>query len=360
MTDIYQRLAKRLDELPQGYPATDSGVELKILQKLFTPEDAEMALKMKALPETAEQIAERLGKPVAHMRSVLDNMAEKGQIGSLKTSGQQMYMLFPFIPGIYEFQAYRLDKELTSLFETYYPTLIKAVGGYKPGLARTIPINSHVEAETRIKRYEDVRAIMEQAKSFLVMECICRKEQRLEGHGCDHTLENCLSFSTEENAYDYFSIGGRIITKEEALSILDKTEEEGLIHNAFYNVKEGHAAICNCCSCCCGVLRGVKNFGASAMLAKSDFIAVIDQETCSQCGVCKDERCQMDAIIEENNGYKVQPDICIGCGVCAVTCPTESIKLIQKHETEQESPPDNIIDWYVERSANRGIELKLE
>lgn len=360
MTDVYNRLAKRLDELPQGFPPTDSGVELKILQKLFTPEDAEMALKLKALPETAEAIADRLEKPVGSIRNVLDNMAEKGQIGSLKIAGDQTYMLFPFLPGIYEFQVYRLDKELTSLFEEYYPILISAVGGYKPGIARTIPVNTQIKAETKIQRYEDARQIVEQGKSFRVIDCICRKEQKLEGHGCDHTIENCLNISEEENAYDYFTLGGRIISKEEALSILEQTEKEGLVHNAFYNVKEGHAAICNCCSCCCGVLRGVKDFGISDTIAKSNYVAVIDQDTCSECGVCRDERCQMDAIVEEDNGYKVLSESCIGCGVCAVTCPTESITLALRPESEQNIPPDNMIDWYVERSANRGIGLKLE
>ena len=63
MTDIYKQLAERLDQLPHGYPATESGVELKILRKIFTPEDAEMALKMKYFPETVEAIADRIGEP---------------------------------------------------------------------------------------------------------------------------------------------------------------------------------------------------------------------------------------------------------------------------------------------------------
>jgi Fe-S-cluster-containing hydrogenase component 2 len=314
---------------------------------------------LKSIPETAATIGERFGKSEEEMQAILDNMAKKGQIGSLTRAGKQMYMIFPFFPGIYEFQVYRLDKELTELFEEYLPTLMKTVGGHAPAVARTVPINTKIEAETQIQPYEDVRNMIERSKSFRVIECICRKERALEGHACDHTLENCLNFSTEENAYDYFSIGGRIISKEEALKVLEKAGEEGLVHNAFYNVKDGHFSVCNCCPCCCAVLRGAKELGAPHIMAKSNFVAWIDQDTCSECGVCAEERCPMDAIVEDDGTYKVLSDVCIGCGVCTVTCPTESITLIQKPETEQDHPPDNMKDWTIKRTSNRGIELKL-
>lgn len=355
MSDVYERLAKRLDELPHGYPATDSGVELKILQKIFTPEDAEMALKLKPIPETAEAVAERLGKPVSEIRTVLDNMAKNGQIGSFKMSGGQSYVLAPFIVGIYEFQVYRLDKELVDLIEEYVPTLFKTLGGHEPAIARTVPVNVQVEAEGQIHLYEDIVKMIEGAKSFNLMECICRQERALEGHPCEHTLEACLTFSREEGAYDYFSLGGRRISKEEALEVLKNAEEEGLVHNTFYNTKQGHFAVCNCCPCCCGVFRGVKEFKAPYFLAKSNFIASIDQETCSECGVCAEERCPVEAIAEEDSGYKVQSDVCIGCGVCTVICPTESINLVRKPESEQDVPPKDIADWFAKRAASRGM-----
>jgi len=359
MSDVYKRLAERLDELPHGYPSTDSGVELKILRKIYSPEDAEVAIKLRSIPESAATIGERLGKSEEEMRAVLDNMAKKGQIGSLTRAGKQMYMIFPFFPGIYEFQVYRLDKEFTELFEEYLPTLMETVGGHAPAVARTVPINTKIESESQIKPYEDVRNMIEKSRSFRVIECICRKERALEGHACDHTLENCLNFSTEENAYDYFTIGGRVITKEEALQIIEKAGEEGLVHNALYNVKDGHFAVCNCCSCCCFLLRGAKEFRAPHIMVKSNFVAMIDEDTCSECGICAEERCPMDAIVEEDGTYKVLPDVCIGCGVCTVACPAESITLIQKPETEQDQPPDNMKDWVIKRISSRGIELKL-
>jgi Pyruvate/2-oxoacid:ferredoxin oxidoreductase delta subunit len=353
MSDVYKELAKKLDELPQGFPPTESGIELKILKKIYRPEDAEVAMQLMAWGETAEKIAERFEKSTDEMRAILDDMAKRGQIASFTARGKQRYLLAPFLPGIYEFQVYRLDRDLVEMFEEYLPTLAKRVGGYKPGVARTVPINAQIEPGKQIQRYEDVRKMIEDSVSFRIIECICRKERDIEGHPCDHTLENCLSFSKEENAYDYFTIGGKTISKQEALEVLEGAAEEGLVHSAFYNIKHGQGSICNCCSCCCGVLRGVKEFEAPHMIAMSDFVAVIDQDECVECGVCADERCPMEAITEEDSGYVVQSERCIGCGVCTVTCPTEAISLVRKPESEQEAPPDTMKDWAMERTANR-------
>ncbi|RPJ52420.1 MAG: 4Fe-4S ferredoxin, partial [Acidobacteria bacterium] len=125
MADIYKRLAKKLDRLPHGFPATKSGVDLRILRKIFSPEDAEFALKLKPLPETADHIAHRLHRPVELVQAILDQMASNGQIGSFKLKGKQQYALMPFVVGIYEFQLNRLDKELADLVEEYMPSLMK-------------------------------------------------------------------------------------------------------------------------------------------------------------------------------------------------------------------------------------------
>jgi H+/Na+-translocating ferredoxin:NAD+ oxidoreductase subunit B len=234
MTDVYKRLATRLDELPSGYPATESGVELKILQHIFTPEEAEMTLKMRSMPETVETVAERLGKSVPEMQAVLDSLVQKGQIGSFKMFGQRMYMLFPFLVGIYEFQLNRMDKELAELFEAYAPALIRTLGGFEPALGRVIPVSTQIDAELRVHRYEDVRRIINEAKSFQLMDCICRKERALQGSPCTHTLETCLGISQEEGAFDRFP-RGKIISREEALKVITRAEEEGLVHFS-YNV----------------------------------------------------------------------------------------------------------------------------
>ena len=358
MNDVYKRLAKKLDDLPNGFPATESGVELKLLKKIFTPEEAEMVMKMRPMPETVEAVAERLGKPVSEMQKTLDHMVGRGHIGSFKMFGQQMYMLFPFVVGIYEFQLNRMDKELATLFEEYAPHLMKKVGDYAPALARVVPISTEIKQDLHVHRFEDAARMLDEAKSFVVRECICRKEQALEGHQCTHTLEVCIAFSAEENAFERYP-NGRAISREEALKIMKASEEEGLVH-CTYNIESGQVFLCNCCSCCCGILRGVKQFKAPYLLAKSNFVASIDTDTCAACGVCADERCPMDAIVESDGAYRVLAERCIGCGVCAPTCPTESITLARRPDSERTQPPKNLMDWGMKRAAERGIEIKLE
>jgi len=98
MSNVYKRLAKKLDEMPQGFPATESGIELNILRKVFSSEDAEMALNLRPMPETAKAIAERLGTSVETMRNTLDEMAKKGQIVSVTRQGDQTMHLVLFSP----------------------------------------------------------------------------------------------------------------------------------------------------------------------------------------------------------------------------------------------------------------------
>jgi len=355
MEDVYKRLAVKLDELPNGYPATESGVELSILKKVFAPEEAEMALKLKPIPETADAVAARLDRPLAEIQAALDVMAEKGQIGSAKMFGNQVYMLVPFVVGIFEFQLNRMDKEFADLVEEYAPSLIPALGGFAPAVTRVIPINAPIDAQHQVFRYEDVRKMFEKAKSFQLMECICRKEQSLQGHNCTHTLETCLAFSNHEGAFDKYA-RGKHISKEEALKVVELSEAEGLVHTS-YNVQAGHMFLCNCCSCCCGILRGMKQFNAPYLMAKSNFVAVINPDECAACGVCADERCPMGAIQEQDGSYTVQPERCIGCGVCTTTCPTESISLVRKPASQVDEPPANLLEWYGKRADSRGIKI---
>jgi Na+-translocating ferredoxin:NAD+ oxidoreductase subunit B len=359
MDDVYKRLANRLDQFPNGFSETENGVELKILRKIFSPEEAEMALKIRPLPETAEQIAGRLGKPAKEMESILDNMVRKGQIGTTKMGGQQVYMLFPFVLGIYEFQLNRLDKELSDLVEEYFPALMTgSLGKHEPDFFRVVPINAQIKAEHQVLLYEDVRKMMDKAKSFQVTDCICRKERAIQGEPCTHSIEVCLGFSESEGAYDKHGMG-KVISREEAFQGIEKAEEEGLVHQT-YNTQSGHFFVCNCCSCSCGVLRAAKEFNAPHMMAKSNFVAVIDQETCEACGTCAEQRCPMEAINSDNDTYKVQPEQCIGCGVCTTTCPTESITLVRKAQQQQDTPPANLLDWYLKRAASRGIKMTVD
>jgi Pyruvate/2-oxoacid:ferredoxin oxidoreductase delta subunit len=357
MPDVYQRLAKALDRLPHGYPATDSGVELEILRRIFRPEDAELTLKLKPIPETAAAIARRLRRPVEEMRATLDRMAERGQIHSFRLDGRHVYAQAPFIVGIYEYQLKHLDREMAELFEAYAPTLLATLGGAAPALARVVPVKSRIEARAEVLPTDDLRAMLGRAHSFRIAQCICRREQELLGSPCSHTQETCLSFSSEAEAYRDVPDWGREISRDEALELLDRFEEEGLVH-CTYNVQREPFFVCNCCSCCCGFLRGLRDYDAPFMLARSNWQAVIDADGCSVCGVCADERCPVAAIVESDGGYAVLSERCIGCGVCAVDCPTDAIQLVPRPEEERQAPPKTVVNWSLERLDHRHGRLK--
>ncbi len=358
MVDVYKKLAKKLDKLPQGYPSTDSGVELDILRKIFSPEDAEMALRLKPIPETARRAAKRLGVDEKGLRNTLDGMVSRGQIASFKTNGRRKYALAPFVVGIFEFQVAQMDRELAELCDAYWPHFATALGSTGPSMARVVPVNRRIDSRATVLAYEDTRTMIEGARSFMVTDCICRKERALMGKTCHHKLETCLSFSKEEDAYQDSPRGGRTITREEALAILDESEDEGLVH-CTYNFEHSQMFVCNCCSCCCGFLGMLTEYHTPHGLVRSNWQAVIDEELCATCGVCANERCPVEAVEETDGGEnRVIEDRCIGCGVCVVSCPTEAMNLVERPESERTVPPRNIVDWSVQRMVNRSGPLK--
>ncbi len=352
MADVYQRLARALDRLPHGYPATESGVELAILRRIFAPADAEMALKLKPLPETAAMIARRLRRPTDETRAVLDGMAERGQIYKMKRRGRDWYGLAPFIVGIWEYQLNHLDREMAELFEAYAPALLGSLGGVAPALARVVPVNRRIDAKAEILPYDDLKMMMESCNSFRVADCLCRKEHALLGQPCSHTSETCMSFSRETDAYAGMPEWGREISREEALALLERVEEEGLVH-CTYNFQREPFFVCNCCSCCCGFLRALTEHHAPYMLARANYVSVIDADTCSECGDCANGRCPTGAISASDEAYTVDGGRCIGCGVCAVACSYDAIRLVPRPEEERVTPPATLIDWSLERIDHR-------
>ena len=78
MEDVYKKLAVQLDNTPGGYPETESGVELRILKRLFTPEEAELALSLVMMPESVDLIAQRANKAPEDILPMLIEMGKKG------------------------------------------------------------------------------------------------------------------------------------------------------------------------------------------------------------------------------------------------------------------------------------------
>jgi len=354
MTDeIYRELARRLDALPNGFPATDSGVELRLLAKLFEPEEARLAANMRLKREPAQAIAERAGIDRDLAYSHLKKMARKGLIRLKRGQGALLFGLMPFAVGFYEEQLPRMDEELAMLVEQYFQETGGAgITQYRPALQRVIPVEESIPFELEIFPHERASELLENAKSWGVRDCICRVQRRLIGKGCDHPVENCLVFAPVEGAFDHSEVD-RAITKEEALQILHEAEEAGLVHSTG-NYVEPHYYICNCCTCCCGIMRGLSEFGVPTAIAKADFRAVVDAELCIGCGDCM-ERCQFDALSLPDAVCVVDDARCVGCGLCATVCPTDALGLERRPAGQVPRPPTSVKEWGLQRIEARGL-----
>ena len=201
--DVYRRLARRLDEIPNGFAPTESGAELRLLENLYAPEEAGLACTMSLKPETPEQIAQRVGADAATVALRLREMCGKGLIRSTGGESGPTYSLLPFIVGIYENQLLRMDEKMATLFERYFVDS----GGGSPAdggtsVHRIIPVEQSVPLDLEIFPYERASELLDRASSWGVRDCLCRVQQQLIGKGCDHTVENCLMFSPRPGAFD--------------------------------------------------------------------------------------------------------------------------------------------------------------
>ena len=163
--DVFQKLAKHMDSLPGGYPPTEDGVELKILKKLFTPEQAELALHCTLIPEEARVIARRAGLGVDQAKERLEKMVDQGLILGIYPPGREaLYMASQYVIGIWEYQVNNLDAELVELMNAYIPTLFEAGIWQKAPQLRTIPVGKSIEAKQHIMAYEQAEDLIRQAE----------------------------------------------------------------------------------------------------------------------------------------------------------------------------------------------------
>ncbi len=343
MSDIHERLRDRLERMATGFPPTANGVEIKILRQLFSEEDADMFLKMDSRPETVQQAALRFGSDIRDVAFKLEDMARRGLIFRIHEDETVRYFPVPFIVGIYEFQLNNLNMPLLKDISEYYLTGLGATfHGQKTPHLRSIPINADIVSDYPIAPYDDAVSIITSKSRIAVAECFCRKAVHMYGKTCSHPAETCLQFETFA---DYYVENGmaRFISTDEALAILKRSEEEGLVLHILNSQKV--EAMCACCSCCCGMLISLKLFPAPARAVKSNYVCLFDEVLCTLCGLCA-KRCTVGAFKMKEERIEFHADRCIGCGLCVTTCPAEALKLEKKAEGSLYKPPATVFDTY--------------
>jgi len=350
MTDeIYERLAEQLNTLPNSFPRTQSGVEIRLLKKLARPEEAWLAGQLSRKTELAEEISARVALPVDEVTERLQVMSRRGLVQVDDRKGVHHYRLAPFLIGFYEDQFLTMDYELAHLFEQYMMLQGVAQGilGTHPPQHRVIPTQKAVKSEW-ILPYDDVRALLLQAKSS-VHDCICRVEQDLlSSRSCSFPIKNCLILNMEECPAEPDSL-----SREEALALLDEAEEIGLVHTVSNNIKDIFY-ICNCCGCCCTILRGITQWGIENSVAKANYYPEIDPAQCTGCEICVD-RCHVGAISMKEDLAVVDLSRCIGCGLCVTGCPLMAAHLHKRSDTQLIRPPADFTAWEEERLHSRSL-----
>ena len=349
----YQRLADRLDALPNGFPSSATGIELRMLEALYTPEQADLASKLRLTKETPQELAERIGGEPRELRLRLKEMTRHGLIAAGRTPTGLGYGLLPFVVGVWEMQANVLTAELAELFETYFHEAFGPALAMDPPVHRVIPVGESVDYSMEISPTETIMGIIDRSQSFGVMDCICRKELELLGKPCGHPLDVCMTLSPLPGAYAQ-SKNVRALTREEAIATLKRAADAGLVHTVTNNL-EGVTYICNCCSCGCGILRGMSELGVANVVARSRFVNRVDGDLCIACGLCADV-CPFGAL-EIADVCQVDTQRCAGCGVCLPVCPQEALSLIDRPECEWTPPPETMDDWMRLRAERRGIDM---
>lgn len=351
----YKELAVRLDDLPNGFPATEDGVELHLLAWLFTPEEADLAAQLRLTKETPFQIAARIGGEPKMLRKMLKKMAKKGLIAAGRTEEGLGYGLMPFVVGIYEMQFEKINQELAALFEEYYHQGAGEMLTIDPHVHRVVPVGENVRIGIEIHPHENATEIINSMESWGVIDCLCRKQKTLVGDPCDHPLEVCMLFSEVPGVFDHSS-SVRRLSKEQALATLQKASDAGLVHSVSNNEK-GLWYMCNCCTCSCGLLRGMADLGIANVTARSAFVLQVDEDLCQGCEDCV-ESCQFEAI-EVKFVSRVDKNRCVGCGACVTVCPENALTLIRRPEEEIKPLNETEMDWMEAGAIARGKDIKV-
>jgi NAD-dependent dihydropyrimidine dehydrogenase PreA subunit len=334
--NVYERLAQHLDKLPGGFPPSPSGVELRLLKRLFTPKEAKLAVHLTLNREEARIIARRAKLAFGEAEQRLREMARKGLIFSIETEGAPaLYQAVPWVVGIYEFQVNNPDESFFRDVNEYVSTRGKVSRPQPIPQMRTIPIARSIEPDLEVLPYEQAEELVKIHKKFAVAPCICRRKAEKIGVGCDAPKETCLIFGEWADYYVRNGIG-RYIDQSEVAEILTLADKANLVLQP--NNSRELIVMCCCCGCCCSILTRIKPHPRPSELVASPFRARHESERCESCGTCVD-RCQMDALSFEGERVVLNSSRCIGCGLCVSTCPTGSLTLVRKPASEQIKVP---------------------
>ncbi|NHJ49702.1 MAG: hypothetical protein FK733_18065, partial [Asgard group archaeon] len=309
---IYRQLQFEIDtRTTSAFPPTNSGIELKVLEHLFTPFEAKIACHLSALPEKTRRIHKRVTKngidiSIEDLEKLLDNMVRKGSIlyeqMLFDNPKHKMYSLVQFVVGFYELQADKMTKEFFIDAEKYLHehVLPKFEETKEYRQMRTVPVNKSISVDRYVTQYDNIRKLVEQEKGTIaIMNCLCRDGKELAGEPCKLSDERrvCITLGYSAKGSLELFPSAEEISKEEVLKLLDEYEKIGFVLQP-ENCNDPKF-ICCCCGCCCGALSYYNKTESPADHWISNYYAEINPDLCNGCGICE-KICQLYAITIEN------------------------------------------------------------
>ena len=354
----YVQIAENIDKGFQTAPKADGELSrafIAYLKIVYKPEEAEVVqhLNMPPNTKTAEEVIAAADDPQT-VQSTLDELRNKGFITKTKKGGYSLplisnlvnlHMFYPDLkPDDLEAAKLYQDFFIKGKFYKYYGTSGKGT----PSL-RAIPIEESISPEEKVFEKEEAHEFINSlgTEDLALVPCPCRtRTEKLDIRECrdQFPIGSCIMIGSSARLFTNLGLGKQV-TKEQAIEYLDKMIEVGLIAAADNYMDDPHTIICLCCGCCCSNVRGRTRWDNPTAVLPSQFLPMAGDD-CSMCETCID-RCILDALYMDNDeGRSVaDPDKCIGCGVCTIDCPEETLKL-RRYE-RNEKPFNNMVEYFM-------------
>ena len=365
--DVYDRFVDWLRQNRFPVPADD--ITLPLVKAGFTPEEAALLTGIPFSDTSLEELAGMKQMDPVELGRQLDVLTKKGALFRTVEGepvryglGSASYMLHSanLWPGLED----ERTKAMAPLANRFYYHSWDAYKYTQHKTARVLPIDGAIEDTSEILPFEDVAKVLETKEYFCVTTCPCRHRKNVDpdSQSCKHSTVNCLHFDGLAR-YIVENDMGREITHEETHEILRQSAEEGMVYT-LSNVQDGAATICTCCQCCCVHFEAIHKLGHADGPVPSNYRVRVNSGTCVGCGLCV-RRCPMHALsledaaaakgritkvkdktgkVKELKNKKgriavLEPELCIGCGVCAYKCPTQSL-VLERREVITYPPKD--------------------
>ena len=346
---LYRQLGKKIDGLPTRVPWNETLYD--ILKELYTPEEAEVLIRMPYGLSSLKRIAHVTRFDEARLRATLDSLCAKGLVVDFWVKDRYHYMPAPLAVGIFELTMMRTQGELryaewARLFHDYMQGThafyaANCQDGEQVSILRTLPHEEAISTAdgVEILDYERATAIVENATRFAIGLCSCRHEKLHAGEkSCQVPLDTCSSFGANADMLIRHGMA-KEVSRTEMLENVARSKDLKLVLTAD-NVQKNVGFMCHCCGCCCNLMLGISQHGFPNSIVTSTYLSQIDEEKCTGCEKCA-KACPIHAIemvpivnpqTKKPKNPKVDESICLGCGVCALTCHKDAVVLVKRQQ----------------------------